>query len=187
MGGSQSHRILSKDRQPELFKQPRFVQPLLKEWAAVSKRDRLNFASFKAYFLPYAPDGLASTLFAVYAKHHQTKQWSFEDFQEFTYFVDTRDARLAVVLFEMFVPVEVNGIRVIKSLEVRRCALVWFEEQMPESVFGMEGKEIDVKQFEIVLNSSAKQYKTFSWIFEINSPYKNVPPIVLTNELNLNV
>ncbi len=55
---------------------------------------------------------------------------------------------------------------------------------MPESVFGMESKEIDVKQFEIVLNSSVKQYKTFSWIFEINSPYKNVPPIVVTSDLD---
>jgi len=60
--------------------------------------------------------------------------------------------------------------------------MVWFEEQMPESVFGMESKEIDVKQFEIVLKSSAKQYKTFSWIFEINSPYKNVPQIVITKD-----
>lgn len=127
-------------------------------------------------------------MYAVYAKHHKSKQWSFEDFQEFTFFVDTRDARLAVVLFEMFLPVETNGTRVIKSLEVRRCALLWFEEQMPESVFGMESKEIDVKQFEIVLNSSARQqYKTFSWIFEINKPYKNVPPIVMTSESNQNV
>ena len=130
-----------------MFKQPRFVQPLLKEWATVSKSDRLNFGAFKSYFLPYAPEGLASTLFSVYSKHHQSKQWSFEDFQEFTFLVDTRDARLTILLFEMFVPVDVNGTRVIKSLEVRRCAMVWFEEQMPESVFGMESKEIDVKQF----------------------------------------
>ena len=129
-----------------MYKKPHFVQPLLKEWAAVSKHDRMDFTAFKAYFLPYAPEGLVSTLFAVYARHHQSKQWSYEDFQEFTFLVDTRDSRLGVMLFEMFVPVHVNGSRVIKSLDVRTCAMNWFEEQMPESVFGMEGKEIDVKQ-----------------------------------------
>ena len=48
-------------------------------------------------------------------------------------------------MFEMFLPVEINGTRVIKSIDVRRCAMLWFEEQIPESVFGMENKEIDVK------------------------------------------
>ena len=64
--------------------------------------------------------------------------------------------------------------------------MVWFEEQMSESVFGMESKEIDVKQFQLVIDSSVKQYRTFSWIFDINSPYKNVPPILPTNELEEN-
>ena len=145
MGAKQSHRILSKDSQPDLFKQPRFIQAIQKEWNLIQKNDLMDFSTFKSYFLPYAPDGLASTLFTVYAKHNKSKQWTFEDFLEFSYLIDTKEERIASLLFETFLPTEIKGTRVVKSIDIRRCAMFWFEEQMPESIFGMEGKEIDVR------------------------------------------
>ena len=45
---------------------------------------------------------------------------------------------------------------------------------MPESIFGMEGKEIDVRQFKIVLGANKNNFRTFSWIFEVDKPYKNL-------------
>ncbi len=61
--------------------------------------------------------------------------------------IDTKDLRISHFLFEMFEPrINKDGSKTIRVINVRRCAVNWFNESIPEVVFNDE-TQIDVNSF----------------------------------------
>ena len=66
-----------------------------------------------------------------------------------------------------------DGSKTIRVINVRRCAVNWFNESIPEAVFD-ELTQIDVKKFMQIFEKYHEDFKTFGWILEIANPYKNI-------------
>lgn len=61
--------------------------------------------------------------------------------------IDTKDLRISHFLFEMFEPrINKDGSKTIRVINVRRCAVNWFNESIPEVVFN-DDTQIDVNSF----------------------------------------